>query len=72
MDKVNWRINISSINNNARNIFGYEHVGQYNKDVAILIGEKSYQFDLNVFRKVFPGIQQNDIKIIKNAGIILF
>ena len=69
MDKVKWRINISSIFHNAKNIFGYDKVGEYKKDLAILVGEKSYQFDLDVFRRVFPEIQQNDLKIIKNAGI---
>ena len=68
MDKVKWRVNLPSIYNNAKNIFGYEKVGHYNKDVVILIGEKSYQFGLDTYRSIFPNISQDNLKIIKNAG----
>ena len=68
MDKVNWRINLNAIHSHAKSIFGYEKVGVYNKDVSVIMGEKSYQFGLDVFRRIFPNIQQNDIKIIKGAG----
>jgi hypothetical protein len=72
MDKVKWRVNMSSIYNNSRNIFGYEKVGEYKNDVSILIGEKSFQFDLNTYRTIFPYIKQNDLKLIKNAGNTVF
>lgn len=63
---------MSSIYNNSRNIFGYEKVGEYKNDVSILIGEKSFQFDLNTYRTIFPYIKQNDLKLIKNAGNTVF
>jgi len=72
MDKVKWRVNMSSIYNNSKNIFGYEKLGEYKKDVSILIGEKSFQFDLNTYRTIFPYIKHHDLKTIKNAGITVF
>lgn len=68
MDKVNWRVNLSSIYNHAKSIFGYVKLGEYNKDVVVLIGEKSFQFPIEVYRTIFPHITSDNIKIVKNAG----
>jgi hypothetical protein len=68
MDKVKWRINLASIYNHAKHIFGYEKMGEYHKEAVVLMGEKSYQFGLEIFRSIFPMIQEHDLKIIKGAG----
>lgn len=68
MDKVKWRVNLPSIYKNAKNIFGYEKVGEYSNDLVVLIGEKSFQFELDIYRNIFPKIKQEHLRIIKNAG----
>ncbi len=36
----------------------------------VLQGEKSHKWDLNVFKKNFPKIIAEDIKIVENSGKI--
>ncbi len=67
-DKVCWRVNLKSIKNNFFEIFGYENNGIYKGDMVVLLGELSNKWELEIFKKNFPNINQDDIKIVENAG----
>ena len=68
-DIIKWRINIEAIKNNYPNIINFENAGrEYRGLIKILIGEKSHYFPIDVFRKIFPDIYQEDIVIVNGAG----
>lgn len=72
MDKIAWRINAPSIKRNYPNVIGFENNGVFEGNVMILQGEKSYKWDLSVFKNNFPKITSEDIKIVENAGIKVY
>jgi hypothetical protein len=68
-DVVTWRINIDAIKKNYPNIVNFENGGgEYNGLIKILIGEKSHNFPIDVYRNIFPDIYQEDIVIVNGAG----
>ena len=71
-EKICWRVNLKSIKNNYFEIIGYENNGEYNGDLIVIQGQKSHTWDLQIFKNNFPKISQGDIKIVENAGIIIF
>ena len=71
-DKIAWRINAPAIKRNYHNVIGFDNDGIYEGNIMILQGEKSHKWDLSVFKKNFPKITAEDIKIIENAGNSFF
>jgi len=67
-EKICWRVNLESIKNNYFEVIGYENNGVYKGDMVVIQGEKSHNWDLEIFKKNFPNIIQDDIKIVENAG----
>lgn len=67
-EKIEWRVNVKAIKDNYFEIIGYENDGVYEGNVNVLQGEKSHRWDLSIFKKNFPKIQAEDIKIIEKAG----
>lgn len=65
---LKWKSNIKAIRNNLDNVFDWKKVGTYSGPVRCLIGEKSHRFGLDIYKEVFPLIQQKDLVYIKNAG----
>ena len=39
--------------------------------MVVLQGEKSHNWDLDVWKNNFPNIRQEDIKIVENAGNLI-
>lgn len=71
-EKICWRVNLKSIKNHYFDVIGYENEGEYKGDTVVIQGEKSHSWDLEVFKNNFPNMNQDDIKIVENAGIIIF
>jgi esterase len=69
-DKIKWRINLKAIKDNIDNILGFEYKkGKFYKGpIKVLVGEKSFIFDIEDYKKIFPDIKEEDFAIIKNAG----
>eukprot|EP01022_Parablepharisma_sp_SALTPOND_P013381 TRINITY_DN1786_c0_g1_i1.p2 TRINITY_DN1786_c0_g1~~TRINITY_DN1786_c0_g1_i1.p2 ORF type:complete len:294 (-),score=19.43 TRINITY_DN1786_c0_g1_i1:33-914(-) len=68
-DKAVWKCNMNTIFESLDMLFGFEHVGKYyGKKVLIVMGEKSVQYNLNVFQAVFPDIDKENITIVSGAG----
>jgi hypothetical protein len=65
-------VNVSSIKKNYFEIIGFENEEEYHGKILVLQGEKSHRWDLNIFKKNFPKITSNDIKIIEKAGFLYF
>jgi hypothetical protein len=68
-----WKINLPAIGNAHEDLFGFEKYGEYDHGhIMMLVGEKSFQFEIENHRKfyveIFPNIKQEDILIIKDAG----
>jgi len=61
-------VNVQAIKNNYLEIIGYENNGVYEGNIMVLQGEKSHRWDISVFKKNFPNIKVEDIKIIEKAG----
>jgi esterase len=72
-DKVRWRCNMMAIRDNIDHIIGFEKVDEkkYEGDVTIIVGEKSHMFPIDVYRSIFPNLNEDDIEIVKGAGIII-
>jgi hypothetical protein len=68
VDKIAWKINASAVKHNYHNVIGYENNGIFEGNIMVLQGEKSHKWDLSVFKKNFPKITVNDIKIVEKAG----
>jgi len=69
-EKIEWRVNVQAIKKNYFEVIGYENDGLYEGIVMVLQGEKSHRWDIGIFKKNFPNIQLEDIKIIEKAGKI--
>lgn len=68
---MQWRINVKAIKENYDKIVGWENTtGVYKGPVKVLIGEKSHHFPVSVYKTIFPNIKEEDLVIIKGAGII--
>jgi esterase len=68
-DKVTWRCNMKSINENIDNIIGFEEpTGKYEGPLTILQGEKSFVFPAELYKKIYPNATDEDMKIIQGAG----
>eukprot|EP00826_Nyctotherus_ovalis_P002546 TRINITY_DN10510_c0_g1_i4.p1 TRINITY_DN10510_c0_g1~~TRINITY_DN10510_c0_g1_i4.p1 ORF type:complete len:293 (-),score=96.82 TRINITY_DN10510_c0_g1_i4:145-1023(-) len=65
-----WKCNMKTIAEKAEDIFGYEDLGQYRgKDnVLVIMGAKSIVYSVDVFRRIFPNIANENIKVIQGAG----
>ncbi len=61
-------MNVKSIKNHYYDIIGYDNDGTYEGNIMVLQGEKSHRWELDIFKKNFPKITQEDIKIVEKAG----
>ena len=69
-DKVTWRCNMKAIRKNIDNIIGFQSApGKvYEGNVSVIVGEKSHIFPLDVYKTIFPRIEEQDVKKVKEAG----
>jgi len=65
-----WKCNVNTIAENAENLFGYESLGQYEEkdNILIIMGGNSTVYNVDVFKKTFPNIDNGNIKVIEGAG----
>ena len=63
-------MNLKVIKRDFEGLIGYKHYGEYTGPIRVINGEFSYKFELDMYKQAFPKIQQEDIVIIKKAGIV--
>jgi hypothetical protein len=53
-------------------LFGFEKYGEYEGQVLMLVGKKSFQYEIennrSFFLPVFPNIKEKDIVHVEDAG----
>lgn len=70
-DQVEWRSNIKAIKSNYDKLIGFDIVrvqSVFEKPVIVVVGEKSFIFPIDVFKKLYPRINEGDVAVIKGAG----
>lgn len=70
--RANWKINLKSISKSHEDLFGFHKYGEYDGKVLMLVGKKSFQYEIEndkqFFVSVFPNITNSDIVHFEDAG----
>ena len=67
-DRVVWKPNIESIFRNFDCIPYFDESLRFHGPCYHLVGEKSRQYPLEIYKRVFTNIKRDDIQVVKGAG----
>ena len=68
-EKLEWNVNIDALYDNFHQVPSFDESLRYNgKHIYHLVGERSIQYDFELYQKIFPNITKEQVVVVEEAG----